>query len=182
MDEASTHDAVVSGTGCGADGGGSPERAEAESAAWHPRDGLGDTVAERWRRLRERLATPPPAHLRERVAPWQGRTAGMLELVEAAFAEPRLRALSPGTSVCWLRFSRRATPPLCFDLPLVRALGDDRFEVRTPDGRLRGAAGTAEAVAMVVGGLPADVAKASQAPPDRLRGSGRPIPGPGDVS
>ncbi|MFE2129631.1 DUF6193 family natural product biosynthesis protein [Streptomyces amritsarensis] len=37
-------------------------------------------------------------------------TGPVRELVEAAFAEPRLRALSPGASVYWLRFSRRAAP------------------------------------------------------------------------
>ncbi|MFI6005769.1 DUF6193 family natural product biosynthesis protein [Streptomyces sp. NPDC051366] len=62
-------------------------------------------------------------------------------LVEAASAEPRLRVLSPGTSVCWLRFSCRATPPICFDLPLVRALGNGHYEVRTADGRRPAAGG-----------------------------------------
>ncbi|MFF3212782.1 DUF6193 family natural product biosynthesis protein [Streptomyces sp. NPDC002886] len=44
-----------------------------------------------------------------------------------------------------------------FDLPMVRALRNGRYEVRTPDGRLWEATGTAEAVAMVVAALPTDV-------------------------
>ncbi|WP_327308758.1 DUF6193 family natural product biosynthesis protein [Streptomyces sp. NBC_01298] len=109
----------------------------------HQTDRLGDTVEERWRRLRARLAVRD--------------ASGIGELVEAAFAEPRLRVLSPGTSLCWLRFGGRATAPIGFDLPLVRALRNGRYEVRTPDGRLWEATGTAEAVAMVVAALPTDL-------------------------
>ncbi|MFZ3468053.1 DUF6193 family natural product biosynthesis protein [Streptomyces sp. 4.24] len=115
-----------------------------EPAPWHQADHLGSTVEERWRRLREQLEVRDASRIRE--------------LVEAAFAETRLRALSPGTSVCWLRFSSRPTPPIVFaDLPLARALAGGRYEVRTSDGRLREAEGTAEAVALLVAALPADV-------------------------
>ncbi|MFJ8014295.1 DUF6193 family natural product biosynthesis protein [Streptomyces sp. NPDC096339] len=114
-----------------------------EPGEWSTVDGLGDTIEERWFRLRRRLGVRDRSRLRE--------------LVEAAFAEPRLRALSPGTSVYWLRFSRRATPPVLGDLPLVRALQDGRYEVRMPDGRLREAASTAEAVSLVVAALPTDL-------------------------
>ncbi|MFI8259699.1 DUF6193 family natural product biosynthesis protein [Streptomyces sp. NPDC085665] len=118
-----------------------PEGTPAEP--WAPVDGLGDVVEERWRRLHERLGIRDASLVRE--------------LVEAARAEPRLRVLSPGMSVCWLRFSRRTTPPICGDLPLVRALGNGRYQVRTCDGRLQEARGVAEAVALVVAELPADV-------------------------
>ncbi|MFI5671248.1 DUF6193 family natural product biosynthesis protein [Streptomyces sp. NPDC051704] len=115
----------------------------APAAPWAPVDGLGDVVEERWRRLHERLGIRDASRVRE--------------LVEAARAEPRLRVLSPGTSACRLRFSRRTTPPICWDLPLLRALGNDRYQVRTCDGRLQEARGVAEAVALAVAGLPADV-------------------------
>ncbi|GGS34899.1 hypothetical protein Snoj_00360 [Streptomyces nojiriensis] len=110
---------------------------------WYPVDGLGDSVEARWQRLRERIGVQD--------------LSGIRELVEAAFAEPRLRVLSPGTSAYWLRFSRRATPPICFDLPLVRPLGNDHYEVRTSDGGLQEAAGAREAISLVVAALPADV-------------------------
>ncbi|MFF9050721.1 DUF6193 family natural product biosynthesis protein [Streptomyces erythrochromogenes] len=114
-----------------------------EPSTWYPVDGLGDTIGERWLRLRERLGVWDRSHLRE--------------LVEAAFVEPRLRALSPGTSIHWLRFSHRAAPPVFGGLPLARALGDGRYEVRTADGRLQEAANTAEAVSLLVASLPADL-------------------------
>ncbi|OLZ69093.1 hypothetical protein AVW11_10855 [Streptomyces amritsarensis] len=114
-----------------------------EPGTWYPVDGLGDTIGERWLRLRQRLGVRDRSNLRE--------------LVEAAFAEPRLRALSPGTSVYWLRFSRRAAPPIFGDLPLARALRDGRYEVRTSDGRLQEAASTAAAVSLLVAALPADI-------------------------
>lgn len=85
------------------------------------------------------------------------RRVQVRELVEAAFAEPRLRALSPGMSVYWLRFSPQAAPPVFGDLPMVRPLGDGRFEVRTSDGRLIEAEGAAGAAALLVRELPADV-------------------------
>ncbi|MER7732546.1 DUF6193 family natural product biosynthesis protein [Streptomyces erythrochromogenes] len=114
-----------------------------EPRTWYPVDGLGDTIEERWLRLRERLGVRDRSHLRA--------------LAEAAFVEPRLRALSPGTGVYWLRFSRRAAPPVFDGLPLARARGDGRYEVRTADGRLQEAASTAEAVSLLVAALPADL-------------------------
>lgn len=114
-----------------------------EPAQWHPRDGLGDTVEERWRRLRERTAIRDPSRLRE--------------LVEAAFADPQLRVLSPGTSAYWLRFSHWATPPCFNGLPLVRALRNSGYEVRTAEGRLLEATDVAEAISLVIAALPADI-------------------------
>ncbi|MFE2274362.1 DUF6193 family natural product biosynthesis protein [Streptomyces lavendulae] len=99
-----------------------------------------DAVAVRWARLRDSVA-------------W-GADGELQALVEAAFAEPRLRALSPGTSLNCLRFSRSPVPPLCHDLPMAMPAGDGRYRVRTPDGRFREAAGTAGAVALLLALLP----------------------------
>ncbi|MEV7525082.1 DUF6193 family natural product biosynthesis protein [Streptomyces sp. NPDC091371] len=121
----------VSGAGAGA-------AAAAGSGSGEP----GDAVSVRWRQMR--VAAAGPTH------------AGLYELVEAAFAEPRLRALSPRTSHDWLRFSRRATAPLCTDLPMVRPLGNGRYHVRTEDGRLRDTTGTAETLALLLDNLPRD--------------------------
>ncbi|MGW4687623.1 DUF6193 family natural product biosynthesis protein [Streptomyces sp. NPDC004244] len=69
------------------------------------------------------------------------RGEGLHALAEAAFATPRLRALSPGRSMCWLRFGRRVTPPVCTDVPRVRALGDGRQRCGRPTaGCARGGA------------------------------------------
>ena len=86
------------------------------------------------------------------------QNAELRVLVEAAFDQPALRALSPGRSMYWLTFSRRAAPPLCGDLPGVMPLGNGRYRVRHADGRLLEADGATEAVAAVLAGLPADVA------------------------
>lgn len=80
--------------------------------------------------------------------------APLYELVEAAFTEPRLRALSPGTSHDWLRFGRRATGPLCTDLPMARAIGNGRYRVRTHEGRVHETTGTTETIARILDGLP----------------------------
>ncbi|MFD6422271.1 DUF6193 family natural product biosynthesis protein [Streptomyces sp. NPDC060198] len=101
----------------------------------------GEAVPARWqsmRRYRHRHGTD-----------WQ-------DLVEATFAEPRLRALSPGSSVGRLTFSRRVTPPICTDLPSIRPLGEGRFEVRFAGGRVPRAATATAAVAVALAGLPDD--------------------------
>jgi hypothetical protein len=56
-----------------------------------------------------------------------------------------------------LTFSRRATPPICHDLPRVMSIGNSRYRLRFADGRLQEADGAAEAVAQVLDGLPRDV-------------------------
>ncbi|MFJ3723799.1 DUF6193 family natural product biosynthesis protein [Streptomyces sp. NPDC090045] len=100
----------------------------------------GDAVSVEWRQLRASAAGPLYAPL--------------YELVEAAFTEPRLRALSPGTSHDWLRFSRRATRPRCTGLPMARAIGNGRYQVRTHEGRMHETTGTAETIALILDGLP----------------------------
>ncbi|MHC5902930.1 DUF6193 family natural product biosynthesis protein [Streptomyces sp. S6] len=94
----------------------------------------------RWQMMRESAA-------RRQDADWR-------ELVEAAFRQPRLRALSPGRSMFWLTFSRRAAPPVCRDFPRTRPLGDGRYQVTFADGRVEEADGAAAAVKSMLSGLP----------------------------
>lgn len=102
----------------------------------------GEAVPVRWHQLREAAACrPDPA---------------LYELVEAAFAQPRLRALSPGQSMYWLTFSRRAAPPICNDLPKAMPIGDGHYRVRHAGGVVREVDGAAEAVAAILAGLPED--------------------------
>ena len=100
----------------------------------------GEAIPVRWRHLRARAAGDPQ----------------LRGLVEAAHEQPRLRALSPGTSMWWLTFSRRAAPPISGDLPRVRQLSDGRYQVRFDDSRLDETDSAAQAIAMVVGALPDD--------------------------
>ncbi|MGW4937104.1 DUF6193 family natural product biosynthesis protein [Streptomyces sp. NPDC004166] len=59
----------------------------------------GETVSVRRRQLREAAERRQDAALRA--------------FVETAFAHPRLRVLSPGRSMHWVTFSRRAAPLVC---------------------------------------------------------------------
>jgi hypothetical protein len=102
----------------------------------------GEAISVRWRRLRERAAGDPRLRLQE--------------LVETAHEQPRLRALSPGTSMWWLTFSRRAAPPISDDLPRVMQLSGGRYQVRFVDGRLEETNSAAQAIALVVDVLPDD--------------------------
>ncbi|MFB7247318.1 hypothetical protein CW362_30580 [Streptomyces populi] len=99
-------------------------------------------MAVRWRQLREAAARMPDTALHD--------------LVEAAFQQERLRALSPGRSTYWLTFSRRAAPPVCNDLPGAMPIGNGRCRVRFADGRQQESDSAAEAVAAVLAGLPDD--------------------------
>ncbi|MGW4807654.1 DUF6193 family natural product biosynthesis protein [Kitasatospora sp. NPDC004272] len=105
----------------------------------------GDPVPARWAGLR--AARPRPRYAAE-----------LRAFIEAAHAEPRLRALSPGMSMFWLTFSRRAEHPVCHDLPMVRALGGDRYEIRHGEGRreVREEDGVPDTLAAVLALLPAD--------------------------
>jgi hypothetical protein len=102
----------------------------------------GEAIPVRWRHLRERAARDPRLRLQE--------------LAEAAHEQPRLRALSPGTSMWWLTFSRRAAPPVSGDLPRVMQLNDGHYQVRFGDGRLEETDSAAQAIALVVDALPDD--------------------------
>lgn len=100
----------------------------------------GEAIPVRWRHLRARAAGDPQ----------------LRDLVEAAHEQPRLRALSPGTSMCWLTFSRRATPPISDDLPRVMQLSDGQYQVLFDAGRLDQTSSAAQAIALVVDALPDD--------------------------
>lgn len=112
---------------------------------WEPAEAheRGEAIPVRWRQLRETAA--------------RMQDAGLHELVEAAFAQPRLRVLSPGRSMYWLTFSRRAVPPICRDLPGAMPIGNGRYRVGFADGELHEVDGAAEAVAVILDGLPDDV-------------------------
>lgn len=51
------------------------------------------------------------------------------DLIEAAYAQPRLRVLFPGTSHETLLLSRCTRPPFTRDLPAIKTLRDGRYEV-----------------------------------------------------
>ncbi|WP_219825593.1 DUF6193 family natural product biosynthesis protein [Nonomuraea typhae] len=100
---------------------------------------------------------PPSADLVE--AGWQEvREDGRLppDLVETAYAEPRLRQLFPWTGMMELHFSRCTDPRWTWDIPYIKAAAGRGYQV---DGPHRGqrvgyAATAAHAVAMVVEHLP----------------------------
>jgi hypothetical protein len=102
----------------------------------------GAAVPVRWRQLREAAA--------------RNQDTALHELVEAAFEQERLRVLSPGRSMYWLTFSRRAAPPVCMDLPAAMPIGNGRYRVRFADRRPQEVDGAASAVAVILEGLPDD--------------------------
>ncbi|WP_393053676.1 DUF6193 family natural product biosynthesis protein [Streptomyces sp. LN549] len=110
----------------------------------------GEAVPARWRQLRESTARRQDTMLHQ--------------LVEAAYEEPLLRTLSPGRSMYWLTFSRRAAPPICHDLPRVRPMRSGGYLVAYADGRQQEVNGAVEAVALILAGLPDDVRRGPQSP------------------
>ncbi|MBY8877992.1 DUF6193 family natural product biosynthesis protein [Actinacidiphila acidipaludis] len=119
-----------------------------ELAEAHER-GPADAVAVKWRQLRESLhgGVPSPT---------------VRSLVEAAFAEPKLRQLYPFTSQRSLHFTTCTGYPFTWVVPFVDPLQDGRFRVCGPSRRaVIGETDTAEeAVALVVRNLPADIGPA----------------------
>jgi len=109
---------------------------------------------------------PIPARWKQLRADRSRRTKGLREFIEAAHAEPRLRALSPGMAMWWMTFSRRAEEPISYELPMVRPLGDDRFEVRhRPEGEPQLiTTGVAATVAAVLDLLSEDAVPAQHLP------------------
>lgn len=96
--------------------------------------------------------------------PWQGTYQA---LIEAACAEPALRALYPFTSHWALRFSTTTRPRLTVVGPCLSANGDGTFGVGTGFiGSDLGEFGTArEAVALAVGRLPPGLGPAALGEP-----------------
>ncbi|MER6672831.1 DUF6193 family natural product biosynthesis protein [Streptomyces sp. NPDC000983] len=104
--------------------------------------GEAEAVSVRWRQMRE-SAVRRQDHV-------------LSDLLEAAYEQPRLRALSPGRSIFWLTFSRRAAPPACHDLPKVMPTKDGRFRVHVPGRPTEFVDSAAAAIAWVVAALPDD--------------------------
>ncbi|MEU0563630.1 DUF6193 family natural product biosynthesis protein [Dactylosporangium sp. NPDC006015] len=78
------------------------------------------------------------------------------ELVEAAYAEPRLQQLFPWTGMGELHFSRCTEIPFTWDVPYIEPVVGGTYRVSGPSrSETVGPAATAhEAVAMVVDRLP----------------------------
>lgn len=93
---------------------------------------------------------------------------GVVPLLEAAYAEPRLRQLYPFTSHWNLLFSNRIGYPHDVTAPLVVPLSDGRFRVHDRRSEtVVGEAGTAqEAIELVIAHLPADLGPAIAGDPD----------------
>ncbi|MCI3928139.1 DUF6193 family natural product biosynthesis protein [Streptomyces sp. AN091965] len=92
------------------------------------------------------------------------------ELLEAAYAEPRLRQLFPWTGMGELHFSRCTEKRWTWDIPYIQPAADGTYRVSGP---LRtetvGSAATAqEAIAMVIGHLPAHCGPAFVGTPEEL--------------
>ncbi|MER8185711.1 DUF6193 family natural product biosynthesis protein [Kitasatospora sp. NPDC094015] len=108
--------------------------------------GPAHTVEFAWRWLHERAR-----HLH--------RFPGFRLLVEAAYAQPRLRGLYPHTSHHILRFAGRTTYPFPREAPFVEPCHDGCYRVHAATGGavLHESASAAEAVAVVLAHLPADL-------------------------
>ncbi|MFB7911929.1 DUF6193 family natural product biosynthesis protein [Kitasatospora sp. NPDC056076] len=105
--------------------------------------GEAEAVAARWRMMQR--------------GPLPHRDAELLNLIRAAHAEPRLRALSPGQSMWWFTLSRRAAHPGVGEFPRTRSLGRGRFELTFPDRSVRVVEGAEAAVAVILEHLPPDL-------------------------
>jgi hypothetical protein len=92
------------------------------------------------------------------------------ELLEAAYAEPRLRQLFPWTGMGELHFSRCTEPRWTWDVPFVQPAGGGTYSVSGPDRtQTVGLAATArEASAMVVERLPSGSGPAFVGTPEEL--------------
>ncbi|MFG2485953.1 DUF6193 family natural product biosynthesis protein [Streptomyces virginiae] len=145
-------------------------RAARAARAWHDGESLDDIRrAAPFAHLTGRFEVPDLDPVRLVESEWQGmlRQARELEyswqaqyqaLVEAAYAEPALRALYPFTSHWTLRFSSTTRPSLTLGSPCLSAGGDGTYGVGTgfitPD---LGVFTTApEAAALAVRHLPTD--------------------------
>jgi hypothetical protein len=74
--------------------------------------------------------------------------------VAAAASEPRLRQLFPFTSLNRFCFSRFTGYPFTRDTPHVVPLGSDEYQVISASGKSLGRGNAADAVALVIAGLP----------------------------
>jgi hypothetical protein len=93
------------------------------------------------------------------------------ELLEAAYAEPRLRELFPWTGMGELHFSRCTETPWTWDIPYICPGMGGTYWVLGPsrnDAGIGQVATAGEAVAMVVERLPAGCGKAFLGTPEEL--------------
>jgi hypothetical protein len=91
-----------------------------------------------------------------------GGPDGFRELLEAAYAEPKLRQLYPVSSHWTLHFSRSTGDVMLRDVPFVDPVRGGRYRVNATTGDVIGEADTAQqAVAMVVAALPPDCGPAT---------------------
>ncbi|MEU6484415.1 DUF6193 family natural product biosynthesis protein [Streptomyces sp. NPDC046887] len=91
------------------------------------------------------------------------------ELLEAAYAEPRLRQLFPWTGMGELHFSRCTGWGWTWDIPYVMPNGDVYLVAGPLRTQVVGPAATApQAVAMVLDRLPADCGPAFAGTPEEL--------------
>ncbi|WP_282792414.1 DUF6193 family natural product biosynthesis protein [Streptomyces sp. CC224B] len=92
------------------------------------------------------------------------------ELLDLAYAEPRLRQLFPWTGMGELHFSRCTEQRWTWDIPYVQPVADGGYWVSGPlrSQTVGPAATAAEAVAMVVERLPSGCGPAFVGTPDEL--------------
>ncbi|MEU3692825.1 DUF6193 family natural product biosynthesis protein [Streptomyces narbonensis] len=92
------------------------------------------------------------------------------ELLEAAYAEPRLRQLFPWTGMGELHFSRCTEQRWTWDIPYIQPASEGTYWVSGPRrGETVGPAATAQdAIALVVQHLPADCGPAFLGTPEEL--------------
>ncbi|MFK4083637.1 DUF6193 family natural product biosynthesis protein [Kribbella sp. NPDC020789] len=130
-----------------------------ELAEAHER-GPADAVTTKWRLLREEMREDIPF-------------PAVRDLVEAAYAEPKLRQLYPFTSHWSLHFTTCIGYPFTWVVPFVDPLKDGRFRVCGPHrGTVVGIAETAEeAVVLVVSQMPTDIGPAVEGTAEDLAGS-----------
>ena len=92
------------------------------------------------------------------------------ELLEAAYAEPRLRRLFPWTGMGELHFSRCTEPRWTWDIPYIQPAAESGYRVSGPSrSETVGPAATPrEAIAMVVERLPPNSGPAFVGTPEEL--------------
>ncbi|MEU6427625.1 DUF6193 family natural product biosynthesis protein [Microbispora sp. NPDC046973] len=92
------------------------------------------------------------------------------ELLDAAYAEPRLRQLFPWTGMGELHFSRCTRPRWTWDIPYIASVAGGGYMVEGPkrDEKVGPAATPSQAVAMVVERLPYGCGPAFVGTPEEL--------------
>ncbi|MFD9006458.1 DUF6193 family natural product biosynthesis protein [Streptomyces sp. NPDC059582] len=130
-----------------------PTKANKPDMAVVPGRGPVDAVETKWRQL---PLTWQWIRARHGITSPGSAFPGILPLVAAAGAQPRLRQLYPFTSHFTLAFSSCTRYPYLVEAPVVEPLHDGRFRVHSPrGGAVIGETETAEeAVALVMTHLP----------------------------